>query len=86
MNWDQIAGKWEQMKADVRSKWGKLTDDDLAFVGGRRDKLVGKIQERYGVLKEHAQRDVDEWIARASARMDRIGKADRSSDNPSSGR
>jgi uncharacterized protein YjbJ (UPF0337 family) len=80
MNWDQIAGKWEQMKADVKSRWGKLSDDDLAFVSGKRDKLVGKIQERYGVLKEQAQKDVDEWIARATARLDKIGESHRSSE------
>jgi uncharacterized protein YjbJ (UPF0337 family) len=80
MNWDQIAGKWDQMKADVKSKWAKLTDDDLAFVGGKRDKLIGKIQERYGVLKEHAQKDVDEWTERAAARVDKIGESRRSSE------
>jgi uncharacterized protein YjbJ (UPF0337 family) len=79
MNWDQIAGKWEQMKADVKSKWAKLTDDDLAFVGGKRDKLIGKIQERYGVLKEHAQKDVDAWTDRVGARVDKIGEPNRPS-------
>jgi uncharacterized protein YjbJ (UPF0337 family) len=75
MNWTQIEGKWDQLKADVKSEWGKLTDDDLAYVNGRRDKLVGKLQERYGVLKEHAQRDVDKWFDRVAARLDEIGDA-----------
>src|ERR1700722_3187161 len=62
MNWTQIEAKWDQVKGDAKSTWSKLTDDDLTFVAGERDKLVGKVQERYGVLKEHAQKDVDRWV------------------------
>lgn len=58
---DQIAGKWKQMKGAVKSKWGKLTDDDLDVINGQKDQLVGKIQERYGIAKEEAQRQVDSW-------------------------
>jgi uncharacterized protein YjbJ (UPF0337 family) len=79
MNWTQIEGKWDQLKADAKSEWAKLTDDDLAFVSGRRDKLVGKLQERYGVLKERAQKDVDAWFEKVEARIDRIGDKGRSS-------
>ncbi|MDZ7706304.1 MAG: CsbD family protein [Trueperaceae bacterium] len=61
MNWDQIQGKWKQMMGDVKRHWGKLTDDDLQVVEGNRDRLVGKIQERYGVTKEEAQKQVDDW-------------------------
>jgi uncharacterized protein YjbJ (UPF0337 family) len=61
MNWDQIAGKWKQMKGDVKSRWGKLSDDDINYIGGQKDQLVGRIQERYGIEKEEAQRQVDEW-------------------------
>ncbi|MGA2983938.1 MAG: CsbD family protein [Terriglobia bacterium] len=61
MNWDQIAGKWSQIKGAVRQKWGKLTDDDLEVIAGSKDKLVGRIQERYGIAKEQAQRQLDEW-------------------------
>ena len=61
MNWDQIQGKWKQMKGDIRTRWGKLTDDDLHLVGGEKDKLVGSIQERYGIEKDEAQRQVDDW-------------------------
>lgn len=63
MNWDQISGKWSQMKGDFRQKWGKLTDDDLQVAAGSKDKLIGRIQERYGMQKEEAQRQVDEWVA-----------------------
>jgi uncharacterized protein YjbJ (UPF0337 family) len=61
MNWDEIQGKWKQMKGDLRTRWGKLTDDDLHTIGGEKDKLVGVVQERYGIQKDEAQRQVDEW-------------------------
>ena len=63
MNWDTIEGKWDQMKGDVKSKWAKLTDDDVAHVSAKKDKLVGKLQERYGVMKDEAERQVDTWLA-----------------------
>jgi len=63
MNWDQIQGKWTQFKGSARQKWGKLTDDDLDQIAGRRETLVGKIQERYGIMKEEAQKRADEWCA-----------------------
>jgi uncharacterized protein YjbJ (UPF0337 family) len=71
MNWDQVAGQWSQMKADVKSKWAKLTDDDVSMVSAKKDALVGRIQERYGILKEEAEKQVDEWIAKASPRPPR---------------
>jgi uncharacterized protein YjbJ (UPF0337 family) len=61
MNWDQVEGKWKQMKGDVKTRWGKLTDDDLDVIAGKRDQLVGRIQERYGVAKDQAQQEVDDW-------------------------
>jgi uncharacterized protein YjbJ (UPF0337 family) len=57
MNWDQVAGNWKQFKGVVREKWGKLTDDDLDVVAGKRDQLLGKIQERYGITKEEAEKE-----------------------------
>ena len=57
MNWDQVAGNWKQFKGTVREKWGKLTDDDLDVVAGKRDQLLGKIQERYGITKEEAEKE-----------------------------
>ena len=62
MNWDQVEGQWKQMKGSVKEKWGKLTDDDLTQIGGRRDQFVGKLQERYGIAREEAQRRADEWL------------------------
>ena len=61
MNWDQIAGKWKQVKGSVKARWGKLTDDDLDVIAGQKDQLVGRVQERYGIAKEEAQRQVDDW-------------------------
>lgn len=62
MNWDVIEGKWKQIKGEVRGQWGKLTDDDLDLVAGKRDALIGKVQERYGHTRDEAERDVDDWI------------------------
>jgi uncharacterized protein YjbJ (UPF0337 family) len=61
MNWDQIEGKWKQASGKVKEKWGKLTDDDLQLIKGKRDQLVGRVQERYGIAKEEAERQVDEF-------------------------
>lgn len=62
MYWSEIEGQWKQLKGNVKEKFGKLTDDDLAQIGGRRDQFIGKVQERYGLAKEEAQRRVDEWV------------------------
>jgi uncharacterized protein YjbJ (UPF0337 family) len=62
MNWDQIAGEWRQAKGRLRSKWAKLTDDDLEAIAGRKDLLVGRLQERYGRKKEDAEREVDTFL------------------------
>ena len=59
--WDRIAGNWKQFRGEVRKQWGKLTDDDLEQIRGQRDKLAGKIQERYGLAKDEANRQLDEW-------------------------
>lgn len=61
MNSDQMEGKWKQMKGALKEKWGNLTDDDLKVIEGNRDQLVGKVQERYGVAREEAQKQVQEW-------------------------
>lgn len=63
MNWDQIEGKWKQFKGSARERWGKLTDDDFKTVAGKKENLVGRIQERYGIAKEEAEKQADEWSA-----------------------
>jgi uncharacterized protein YjbJ (UPF0337 family) len=62
MNWDQIAGRWAQVKGEARRKWGKLTDDDMEVIAGSKDKFVGRVQERYGIAKEEAQKQIDDWF------------------------
>lgn len=64
MNWEQIEGNWKQFKGEALRQWGKLTDDELDAIQGNRDKLVGKIQERYGKSKEEAERELDAWAQR----------------------
>ena len=66
MNWDQVEGQWNQLKGSLKTQWGKLTDDDVALVSGKRDVLIGKLQHRYGVMKSDAEKQVDEWIAKLS--------------------
>jgi len=62
MNWDQIAGRWTQCSGKVKEKWGKLTDDDQSVIGGKRDQLVGTLRERYGVAKDQAEKQIDEFM------------------------
>lgn len=62
MNWDQIEGKWKEMKGSVRAKWGELTDDELDEVQGDREALEGKIQQKYGKSKEEAKKEVNDFI------------------------
>ena len=61
MNWDQIEGKWKQIQGKVLEKWSKMTNDDLLQIAGERDQLVGKVQEKYRLAKEAAEREVDDW-------------------------
>jgi uncharacterized protein YjbJ (UPF0337 family) len=66
MNWDKLEGQWKSVSATLKSKWAKLTDDDVKNLGAKKDALVAKLQERYGILKDEAEREVDEWIAKLS--------------------
>jgi uncharacterized protein YjbJ (UPF0337 family) len=61
MNWDVIEGNWKQVKGKVKQQWGRLTDDQLVMVSGKRDQLVGKIQEIYGIARDDAERQVRDW-------------------------
>jgi uncharacterized protein YjbJ (UPF0337 family) len=62
MNWDQIEGKWKEIKGKARTKWGKLTDDDLENVAGKKDVLLGRLQQRYGYKRDQAEKEVDTWM------------------------
>lgn len=61
MNSDEMRGKWNQLKGSVKQQWAKLTDDDLTAIDGQRDRLIGKIQERYGIAREEAERQLNHW-------------------------
>lgn len=66
MNWDRIQGQWKQVAGHAKQQWGKLTDDDLDIVAGRRDELAGRIQERYGLAKEAAEQQIAAWQLKAT--------------------
>ncbi|MFO1469329.1 MAG: CsbD family protein [Steroidobacteraceae bacterium] len=61
MNWDRVQGNWKQFKGRVKQQWGKLTDDNLDVIDGHRDVLAGKIQESYGISKDEAERQINDW-------------------------
>ncbi|MBA3315749.1 MAG: CsbD family protein [Planctomycetota bacterium] len=62
MNWDVAKGNWKQMKGQVQQKWGKLTNDDLDIIEGKREELVGRLQERYGYARDEAEREADQFV------------------------
>lgn len=61
MNWDRVEGNWMQLKGSVKQQWGKLTDDQLDVVAGKRDRLLGKIREAYGIAKDDAEKQLSAW-------------------------
>jgi len=61
MDWNRVEGNWKQGKGKVKEQWGKLTDDDLDVIAGRRDQLLGRIQQRHGLAKDEADRQVSRW-------------------------
>jgi uncharacterized protein YjbJ (UPF0337 family) len=64
MNEDRIRGNWKQVKGKVKEQWGRLTDDDLDVIAGKRDQLLGRIQERHGIAKDEAERQVEDFERR----------------------
>lgn len=66
MNWDRIQGNWKQVAGLAKQQWGKLTDDDLDVIAGRREQLSGNIQKRYGVAKDEAERQLAELQRKAN--------------------
>jgi uncharacterized protein YjbJ (UPF0337 family) len=64
MNWDEIKGSWKQIQGKVKEKWGKLTDDDLTTIAGKRDQLAGILQKRYGYAKEQAEKELDDFAGK----------------------
>jgi len=64
MNWDIVEGNWNQWKGHLKEKWGDLTDDDIQRLHGKKDQLAGAIQERYGIARDEADRQIDEWASK----------------------
>lgn len=62
MNWDVISGNWKQFKGQAQQQWGRLTNDDLDIIQGKQIELVGRVQERYGVAKDEAEKQVRDWF------------------------
>jgi uncharacterized protein YjbJ (UPF0337 family) len=62
MNWDQLQGSWKEYRGKIREQWGKLTDDDLDIINGKREQLVGRIQHHYGVAKDMAEEQTDQFL------------------------
>ena len=70
MNWDQVKGNWKQFRGKVKEQWGHLTDDELDIIDGRRDVLIGKVQEAYGISKDQAEKQVKEFEERSVRNAD----------------
>jgi uncharacterized protein YjbJ (UPF0337 family) len=64
MNWDHVAGNWEQFKGKIKARWGFLSDDDLDRIAGKRDALVATIVEKYGITKDRVEEALDEFLER----------------------
>jgi uncharacterized protein YjbJ (UPF0337 family) len=64
MNWDRIEGNWKQFKGNVKEQWGKLSDDELDVIAGKREKLIGRIQESYGITKDETEKQLSAWQKR----------------------
>ena len=62
MNWETIEGNWKELKGKIRSKWAKLTDDDLENIAGKKDVLVGRLQQHYGLKKDEAEKQLDTFM------------------------
>jgi uncharacterized protein YjbJ (UPF0337 family) len=62
MNWDRVKGNWKEVQGQAKQQWGKLTDDDLSVIEGRREELEGTLQKRYGYAKDKVKAEVDTWL------------------------
>ena len=71
MNWDRIEGNWKQFKGNAKEQWGRLTEDDLDVVAGKRDQLVGRIQEAYGLSRAAVEKQLAEWQGKLNDKKDK---------------
>lgn len=74
MNSDQLEGKWEQLKGQVKEKWGKFTNDDMTIIKGKKEQLLGKLQERYGYTVEQADRELGSFMKNCDCKSDSSAK------------
>ena len=74
MDWNQLEGNWKQVRVNVQRHWGKLTNSDLTTIGGRREELEGKIQERYGYTKDRVRKEIEEWYDSLRSELDQNRK------------
>ena len=63
MNWDKVEGTWLQLRGKVKKRWGKLTNDDLDVINGKKEQFVGKLQEKYGIAREEAEKQLNSWLS-----------------------
>ncbi|MBL4571067.1 MAG: CsbD family protein [Alcanivorax sp.] len=61
MNWNTIEGRWKELKGNIKEQWGELTDDEIDQAEGKRDILLGKLQAKYGIAREEAEKQLDSW-------------------------
>jgi uncharacterized protein YjbJ (UPF0337 family) len=69
MNKDILAGKWKQLRGDIKERWGKLTDDEIEQIEGRYDKFIGKIQEKYGYAEPEAETEIKQFFNDMKAKL-----------------
>jgi uncharacterized protein YjbJ (UPF0337 family) len=75
MDWNEVEGNWKRVKGKVKETWGKLTDSDLTAIGGHREELEGKLQERYGYTKDRVRKEIDDWQRSIAFDLNRTGDA-----------
>ena len=66
MNWDRVEGNWTEFKGKAQRQWGKLTNDDLTVIEGRRKELAGRLQQRYGYAKDQAEKEIHNWLKKVA--------------------
>ena len=64
MDWNRIEGGWKDLKGKIRQQWGNLTDDDLDKIAGKREEFEAKLQQLYGLTKDAARKQIDEWMTK----------------------
>lgn len=75
MSWEEVEGKWDQLKGMIKEQWGKFTEDDIKVIQGKRDKLIGKLKERYGYAKERAEEETEKFLMNCGCSGKKSGKS-----------